>query len=74
MLIYIVLGDIFIGTGKTHMKRCSQGVFLMTTIYAFVPIERDYSVNTYLWILRSHEGLREVNEQAREQSERAKQV
>ena len=52
----------------------AQGVFLVTTKNAFVPVERVYSVNTYLRNSLSHEGVSEVSERARERSERAKRV
>ena len=45
----------------------------MMTKNAFIPAERNYSVNTYLWISLSHEGMSKVSEQTREQSEQAKQ-
>ena len=45
----------------------------MMTKNAFIPAERNYSVNTYLWISLSHEGMSKVSGQAREQSEQAKQ-
>ena len=45
-----------------------MGVFLVSAKNAFVPVERDDSVNTY------HEGESEVSERAREWSERAKQA
>ena len=38
----------------------TEGVFQVTTKNAVVPIELIYSVNTYLGISLSHEGVREV--------------
>ena len=46
-------------------------MFLVMTIIAFLPIERDLSVNTYEFQL-SHERASEVSERAREWSKRAK--
>ena len=40
----------------------------MSAKNAFVPVKRVYSVNTYLRILLSHEGVSEVSEQTREWS------
>ena len=42
--------------------------------HAFVFIERVPSMNTYLGILLSQEGVSEVSERARERSEQVKQV
>ena len=50
----------------------TKGVFLVTTIIAFVSFERDLSVKTEFQ--PSHEGVSEVSERAREQSERAKRA
>ena len=44
---------------------------MSATKNAFDQIERIYSVNTYLRISLSHEGVREVSERARERSQRS---
>ena len=50
----------------------AKGVFLVKTAIAFLPIERVLSVNTDSYEFQpSHEGVSEVSERAREQSERA---
>ena len=46
----------------------TEGVFLGTTKNAFIPIERVYSVNTYVWILLFCKGVSEVSARDREQS------
>ena len=51
-----------------------KGVFLVQMKNAFAPIERIYSVKTYLCISLFHEGVSEVSEWARERSEQAKQA
>ena len=54
-----------------HKEIKTKGVFLVKVKNAFVPIKRVYSTNIYSRISLSYE---EVSEQARERSERAKQV
>ena len=51
-----------------------EGRFLLTTQNAVVPIERIYSVNTYLLISLSHEGVSEVSERAHEWSKQVKRT
>ena len=46
------------------MKMSCKGVFLVMTKNAFLPVKRVYSVNTYLRITLSHEGVSEASEQA----------
>ena len=46
----------------------SKVVFVVTTENAILPVYRDFSVNTYAFPL-FHEGVSEVSERAREQSE-----
>ena len=55
--------------GKKSVLVKSEGVFLVKMKNVFVPIEHVYSMNTYLCIQLSHEG---VSERSREQSEQAK--
>ena len=53
---------------KTRKMNKTKGVFLLTTINAIAPVKRVFSVNTYLRISLSHEGVSEVSERAGERS------